>query len=637
MLDDRNPNPCPWWVCCGCAKWDSYHTSGLGPLWWHRSNIIAVAAARDSLPLLKHQTAGDIPDIIASETYPKKISRRQALVLIELRARPPHPIHSFIQPQAMALFSPSKRDKHSRSPTPSERRNHEETTPLQRRGSRQSSVLPVTTQDSIPRRRPRGGTANNFLAGGMYVERKRTKRRHYPRRSLFRRRRLFVPAVSGIFFLMLVYYHFHSTHTSVPNITDPAIHLPPTEYTKVLLRERKRLREEHWNDRLDILQRLAPKWFYRNQKALELSKPPNDIQDEAAAATTTISDPHALRTLANMDNVPSSSSCPGQLVDTAVTLVVQTSTERLWILHETCKRWTHPIVAVVAVQSDDNNSDLDEQIMASVQEACSTQLDLVTHAIDLKTAPYPVNVLRNLGLDRVRTSHVIMADIDFVPSEHLDELIVQYVEDRGDHDAMIVPAFQRVLDPPCTTVDDCKQHLASNESFLPRTFDELAQCHETEDCIVFQSDNNWEGHSSTGSNQWLQRHRTENESPRQLRCFDSMRYEPYVVLRWCPSNSTKPVAPYYDERFHGYGKNKIQLIAHIRFLGYKFFVLPEGFIVHNPHLPSTSKREWENSKQSNLHEQMDRLYESFLRDLLQKYYETHRNEIVEQCSRHDKA
>ena len=117
---------------------------------------------------------------------------------------------------------------------------------------------------------------------------------------------------------------------------------------------------------------------------------------------------------------------------------------------------------------------------------------------------------------------------------------------------------------------------------------------------------------------------------RTIPCFDSLRYEPYVVIRWCPSSSDEkstttssnivPVAPYYDERFHGYGKNKIQLISHLRFMGYQFAVLPSGgFIVHNPHVESSSKAVWNNVHEHALHHTMDALYQSFLNELVSIY------------------
>lgn len=41
--------------------------------------------------------------------------------------------------------------------------------------------------------------------------------------------------------------------------------------------------------------------------------------------------------------------------------------------------------------------------------------------------------------------------------------------------------------------------------------------------------------------------------------------------------------PLYDERFTGYGWNKVQWIEHLRMKGYRFFVFEQGFIVHCPH------------------------------------------------------
>ena len=164
-------------------------------------------------------------------------------------------------------------------------------------------------------------------------------------------------------------------------------------------------------------------------------------------------------------------------------------------------------------------------------------------------------------------------------------------------------------------------------------------------CIVFQSQVNVDGHSTTNSNDWLKRKWYDNNnnnnndennnndpasssSPfRSIPCFHTARYEPYVVLEWCrphdddkvvlDSNTTvttrngdkknkkngnddmdrdrrlllPPMAPNYDERFHGYGKNKIELISHLRKAGYRFVILPEGFLIHNPHPESFARRQ----------------------------------------------
>jgi hypothetical protein len=48
----------------------------------------------------------------------------------------------------------------------------------------------------------------------------------------------------------------------------------------------------------------------------------------------------------------------------------------------------------------------------------------------------------------------------------------------------------------------------------------------------------------------------------------------------------------YDERFAGYGKNKIELVMRLRARGWRFLVLPRSFAVHVPHPPSAAHATW---------------------------------------------
>ncbi|CAB9530664.1 xylosyl- and glucuronyltransferase [Seminavis robusta] len=379
-----------------------------------------------------------------------------------------------------------------------------------------------------------------------------------------------------------------------------------------------------------------------------------------------------VRTIHNMHLFRNqTSSCPtiASTEELAVTLVLQSTMERLWILEKTCQRWKSPILLVLAVPSsleDDSST-----TTAIIQAACP-QLVIIRHALqgdendhDL----YPVNRLRNLGLDQVQTSHVLVADIDFVPSVDLDTLIRKTIQARRhswrnknqtsleEHrEALVVPAFERI--PPAELCDNDKNNNCAKDTqeslsklVLPSSFTELHKCVlEEKQCRVFQSNNNWDGHSSTRSKDWLNgtwyddtKTTTTDNTPliRTLNCFDSVRYEPYVVLRWCPGTTTTimnggPVqqvaAPYYDERFHGYGKNKIELISHLRIMGYSFAILPEGFIIHSPHATSKAKKAWESTKDSSLHRQMDSLYPKFLKELVAMYKQQHEHHrIIKQC------
>ena len=55
-------------------------------------------------------------------------------------------------------------------------------------------------------------------------------------------------------------------------------------------------------------------------------------------------------------------------------------------------------------------------------------------------------------------------------------------------------------------------------------------------------------------------------------------FEPYIVVR---RNVTR-----YDERFAGFGWNKVSHIMELHAQSYEFHVLPNAFVVHLPHSPS---------------------------------------------------
>lgn len=60
-------------------------------------------------------------------------------------------------------------------------------------------------------------------------------------------------------------------------------------------------------------------------------------------------------------------------------------------------------------------------------------------------------------------------------------------------------------------------------------------------------------------------------------------FEPYVVAE-------KSSVPAYDERFRGYGMNKISHLYEMAKKGFEFVVVPNVFVVAAQHAPSKS---WE--------------------------------------------
>jgi hypothetical protein len=296
-----------------------------------------------------------------------------------------------------------------------------------------------------------------------------------------------------------------------------------------------------------------------------------------------------------------------------VTLVSQASSDRLWMVEELCKRWHGPIALAIFVPLSKfgNDTSSSSAALGQVQTLCGTRLTYSVHKASsiVELTDYPVNVLRNKALDLVRTSHLLTIDIDFCPSTGLYDEILTHAKLHQSNPklASVVPAFQR-HGSSCSSIEKCKA-LACVSHFLPSDISELNQCIVAKNCIVFQADNNIEGHSTTQSSEWL-RLSPMWSGPQPLSCIKSSRYEPYLVLNVLE-------APRYDERFFGYGKNKIQYIQHLRFAGFKFAVLPREFLIHTPHPKSAAKVHWLSDRQT--HSKVDAQYLRFMNDLAKKY------------------
>lgn len=84
------------------------------------------------------------------------------------------------------------------------------------------------------------------------------------------------------------------------------------------------------------------------------------------------------------------------------------------------------------------------------------------------------------------------------------------------------------------------------------------------------------GHGPTNSTKWIRLSR-----PVTYRAVYAPRYEPFLVL-------SRHVAPWCDERFVGYGGNKIAYITQLHGQGFSFHVHPYGFVIHVPHVKTAA-------------------------------------------------
>lgn len=188
-------------------------------------------------------------------------------------------------------------------------------------------------------------------------------------------------------------------------------------------------------------------------------------------------------------------------LDFSVTLVSQSSVERLWLMRETCMRWKGPIILVIYVRTlndlssgeylkipkpDGNLGILGEDICPNVHviSYCPTM-----EGEDANSNEYPVNRLRNIGLKAVRTTHMLYIDIDFWPSVELERHILNYAHSSeygnifaAEQNAVVVPSFNFLsISHGCRYADICRQ---TYQREAPKTFLDLIHCLEQRDCQV---------------------------------------------------------------------------------------------------------------------------------------------------------
>lgn len=242
-----------------------------------------------------------------------------------------------------------------------------------------------------------------------------------------------------------------------------------------------------------------------------------------------------------------------------VTLVTQGTLDRLESFKQILHRWKGPI-SVVFYAKPNNISNACEECELFRKWAHDKRKKFgpgssVKLIVDgNSTRPYPINVLRNIAVAGVHTPFVFPLDMDFVPSLDLYHEIVSHLPRVKE--ALVVPAFN---------VHDGNDHLptpANKQQLrkrMPRSF---------------RAKKAPRAHKATRPLKWLATKRRKYAIRVDPNTHEG--YEPYVVVR-------RRFLPRYDERFMGYGKNKVQWVLCLRCIGYRFSVLGRAFVTHVEH------------------------------------------------------
>ncbi|EFJ40603.1 hypothetical protein VOLCADRAFT_108086 [Volvox carteri f. nagariensis] len=331
--------------------------------------------------------------------------------------------------------------------------------------------------------------------------------------------------------------------------------------------------------------------------------------------------------------------------DVPVTITTQLSWNRKWQLKAMCRSWAGPIAAVMHMPvllprlTRSRDAALGDVSNATLQRAVNTvaafharldasqpcKLDLMLLAEPYREGKslvlYPVNTLRNYARLMARTPIIGLVDVDLIVSSSLrSELLnataaATYVTEattaaaaaaageaaplfatgdsrldgvpaalatqlnlslatiglegrhgRRQRAAWILPAFETRSGSVTLQVERAeKLAAAGNKSRLLPYFQHGK---------VLRFDWGSTGHKNTDYSKWF-----NTTEPYVVEW--SGRYEPWVVVDRLSSS-------WADARFRGYGKNKIIHIRTLAYEGYELRVHPFAFLIHRPHLESSS-------------------------------------------------
>lgn len=249
-----------------------------------------------------------------------------------------------------------------------------------------------------------------------------------------------------------------------------------------------------------------------------------------------------------------------------VTLVATLSMDRLQMVEQLLKHWDGP-VSLTLYMSDAEA----QQFLSYTQssEIIASRKNVAYHVVYKEGNFYPVNFLRNVGVQHVNTPYVFLTDIDFLPMLGLYSYLRKTLQNLHPDDskkAWIVPAFET------------QRYRLS----FPRSKAELLNRLDMGELFTFRYHVWTKGHAPTNFAKW----RTAT-TPYKVTWEQD--FEPYIVVR-------KDV-PEYDTRFVGFGWNKVSHIMELHVMGFDFIVLPNSFIVHMPHAPSLDIAKFRTSPQ----------------------------------------
>ncbi|CAH1792296.1 unnamed protein product [Owenia fusiformis] len=280
----------------------------------------------------------------------------------------------------------------------------------------------------------------------------------------------------------------------------------------------------------------------------------------------------------------------------SVTMVTQLSLDR-WKSWTTriLPEWKGPVSVALYVPNEEKNQDIKPANIAETLKNFKYCCAVTVVYGAYQHEKYPINHLRNLAMEQVRTEYMLLVDADFYISPNfIESFQLSIINESSPINAYVIPAFEYSHGQNMEPLAKSKKELVTL-LHQPRASIQPFRRHESE-----------KSHKSTDYQRWY-----TSSTLYPIRDYQ-MAYEPYLVLKTSTKKELK-----YDERFDGYGMNKISFIMELIAAGYNFKVLPYCWATHLPHHSSSHSLTFLTDLSENLRNRVKRF--EFISDLTKRY------------------
>jgi glycosyltransferase-like protein LARGE len=246
--------------------------------------------------------------------------------------------------------------------------------------------------------------------------------------------------------------------------------------------------------------------------------------------------------------------------------------------------------------------------MEEAPQACALDVELVEQ-VELSgdsaaLGMYPINAARNRALMLARSELLLLLDVDFLPATSLREayassetycaLAQQLV---GAQAAAVLPAFGHADHVPSAASGGADVRYDNVAVWLAGKAG-VVEAYTQQQLPGFYERQVPAGQGPTDFRRWLTATHAYAIEYKQY-------FEPYVLV-------AQQHVPWYDERFVGYHRNKVQHCEHMHGLGLQFTVHPAAYVVHVAHAKSPA---FHATHASEHRDRMTRLYAEVQRDI----------------------